>query len=101
VKLWGNLARDDVKFYNHTDFWIYLLDAVAAMTLGIALHQQLQRHAVGYIILAIWLFQPIFSARWMKRYRIGPMECLWRSLTCWQRQPPSRPPTTRALAATD
>ena len=80
------------------------LQFAAFYGLGLALHQQLQRHEVGYIILAIWLFQAFFSAWWMKRYRFGPMEWLWRSLTYWQRQPlkrlPGRPSTdTRGQAA--
>ena len=78
-----------------------VLQVFAFYGLGLALHQQLQRHEVGYIILAIWLFQAVFSAWWMKRYRFGPMEWLWRSLTYWQRQPLRRPPAEQALAATD
>ena len=69
-----------------------VLQVFAFYGLGLALHQQLQRHEVGYIILAIWLFQAVFSAWWMTRYRFGPMEWLWRSLTYWQRQPLARSP---------
>ena len=64
-----------------------VLQVFAFYGLGLALHQQLARHEVGYIILAIWIFQAVFSRYWMKRYRFGPMEWLWRSLTYWQRQP--------------
>jgi uncharacterized protein len=78
-----------------------VLQVFAFYGLGLALHQQLQRHEVGYIILAIWLFQAIFSTWWMKRYRFGPMEWLWRSLTYWQRQPLARTPAPAKAPAVD
>lgn len=37
LKLWANLAGDYIGFYTSEDFWRYLLDAVAAIALGMAL----------------------------------------------------------------
>ena len=34
-----------------------------------------------FIVLGIWLFQLIFSYFWMKKFRFGPLEWLWRSFT--------------------
>lgn len=39
------------------------------------------------IVIAIIVAQIIFSKWWLNRYRFGPMEWLWRSLTYKQRQP--------------
>jgi uncharacterized protein len=37
--------------------------------------------------LAVFAFQIIFSRWWLARYRFGPMEWLWRTLTYGRRQP--------------
>jgi uncharacterized protein len=42
------------------------------------------------VVVAIWAFQLASSPVWMKRYRFGPAEWLWRSLTYWKRQPMRR-----------
>ena len=39
------------------------------------------------VCAAIWLFQLAVSPWWLARYRFGPAEWVWRSLTYWQRQP--------------
>jgi uncharacterized protein len=39
------------------------------------------------IVIGIWLFQIVFSVIWLKRFRYGPLEWLWRSLTYWKIQP--------------
>jgi uncharacterized protein len=38
-------------------------------------------------VAAIWAVQLAVSPLWLARYRFGPAEWLWRSLTYWQRQP--------------
>ncbi|CEH31888.1 hypothetical protein AM501_07965 [Aneurinibacillus migulanus] len=44
--------------------------------------------AVGFLLcLVIYLFQAIFSFFWLKRYKFGPLEWLWRSLTYGYVQP--------------
>ncbi len=77
------------------------LQFVACHGLGLALHRQLLRHEVGNIVLAIWLFHAIFSIWWTKRYRCGPMEWLWRSLTYRQRQPLARTPAPAKAPVVD
>ncbi len=42
------------------------------------------------IVGAIWVFQLAMSPVWLKRYRFGPAEWLWRSLTYWKLQPMRR-----------
>jgi len=39
------------------------------------------------IVIIIWIVQLLFSTTWMKRFKFGPFEWLWRSLTYGARQP--------------
>lgn len=39
------------------------------------------------IALTIWLVQVGFSTWWLKRFRFGPVEWLWRVITYWKGQP--------------
>ncbi len=42
-------------------------------------------------VLGVWIFQALFSVYWLGRYRFGPCEWLWRSLTYRRRQPMLKP----------
>ena len=55
--------------------------------IGFGLFGQLERHQLYIMVLAIWIFQIIFSIIWLKYFRFGPFEWAWRSLTYWKRQP--------------
>lgn len=69
----------------------YLSQSVICMFLftgaGLALYGQLERHELYYVVAAIWIVQLICSPLWLRRFRFGPAEWLWRSLTYWQKQP--------------
>jgi uncharacterized protein len=69
----------------------YLAQSVICMLLftgaGLALYGHLERHELYYVVAAIWIVQLIWSPLWLRRFRFGPAEWLWRSLTYWQRQP--------------
>lgn len=39
------------------------------------------------IVVSILVLQIIFSNIWLRYFRFGPFEWIWRSLTYWQRQP--------------
>jgi uncharacterized protein len=54
---------------------------------GLKMYGKLQRYELYYVVLAIWVFQLIASPIWMSRFRFGPLEWCWRSLTYWKRQP--------------
>jgi uncharacterized protein len=54
---------------------------------GFGLFNQIDRFPQQLIVLAIWIFQLAISPWWLKRYRFGPLEWLWRTLTYWKRQP--------------
>lgn len=54
---------------------------------GLGLYAQVNRVGQAGIILAIWIFQLWFSPWWLSRFRYGPLEWLWRSLTYGRRAP--------------
>ena len=39
------------------------------------------------LVAVIFIFQLFFSDWWLSRFKFGPMEWLWRSLTYWRMQP--------------
>lgn len=43
-----------------------------------------------YVVLAVWGAELIWSPLWLRRYRFGPFEWLWRTLTYWRFQPMRR-----------
>lgn len=57
---------------------------------GFSMYGKLQRYELYYIVVSIWVFQLIFSPIWLRYYRFGPLEWLWRSLTYWKIQPMKR-----------
>jgi uncharacterized protein len=39
------------------------------------------------VVAVVSLIQVAFSFAWLRRFRFGPLEWAWRSLTYWRRQP--------------
>jgi uncharacterized protein len=58
--------------------------------IGFGLYGQLQRYELYYVVGFIWLAELIWSSWWLKRFRFGPAEWLWRSLTYGELQPMRR-----------
>jgi uncharacterized protein len=54
---------------------------------GFKLYGTLQRYQLYYVVAGIWILQLIVSPIWLKYFRFGPLEWVWRSLTYWKRQP--------------
>ena len=72
-------------------FTNYIMHTIICVTIfmgfGFGMYGKLQRHELYYIVFGIWIFQLILSPVWLKYFRFGPLEWLWRSLTYWKRQP--------------
>ena len=72
-------------------FTNYILQSVIGTLIfwgmGFSLFGQVERKYHILIVLAVWLLQLIISPIWLKKYRFGPLEWLWRSLTYWKMQP--------------
>jgi uncharacterized protein len=54
---------------------------------GLGYYGKLQRYELYYVVFGVWIFQMIFSVVWLKYFRFGPLEWLWRTLTYWEKQP--------------
>jgi uncharacterized protein len=69
----------------------YLGTSVACSILfdgyGFGLFGRLHRHQLYGVVLAIWAVQLVVSPIWLRRFRFGPVEWLWRSLTYGKPQP--------------
>jgi uncharacterized protein len=67
---------------------------------GLAWYGQLARHELYYVVAGIWVLQLIWSPLWLRHFRHGPAEWLWRSLTYWRWQPMRRvAPSTPQVSA--
>jgi len=54
---------------------------------GLGYYNQIDRVGQILIVAAVWALQLIVSMIWLSRFRFGPLEWLWRSLTYMKRQP--------------
>jgi uncharacterized protein len=64
-----------------------ILGALIFYTIGLGLYGQFSGYYLYFIVAGIWTIQIIFSNWWLNRFRFGPFEWVWRSLTYRQRQP--------------
>lgn len=58
-----------------------LICAIIFSGLGFSLVGEFSRAGLYPIVLLIWLFQLLFSRWWLHRFKLGPVEWLWRSMT--------------------
>ncbi len=72
----------------------YLLQTFIATTIffghGLGYFGQVSRVGQVFVVVAIWAVQVPFSAWWLARFRFGPFEWLWRTLSYLQVQPMAR-----------
>ena len=72
----------------------YLTHSIICTTLfygyGFGLYATINRSGLAAIVLAIWTVQLIISPIWLRYFRFGPAEWLWRSLTYLHPQPMRR-----------
>lgn len=76
-------------------FTNYLMHSIILTTIfygyGLNLFGQIPRLWQMAFVVAVIALQLIVSPIWLRHFRFGPAEWLWRSLTYWQRQPMVRP----------
>ena len=72
----------------------YLMHSVILTTVfygyGFGLYGSIPRFWQMGFVVGVILLQLYFSSWWLGRYRFGPVEWLWRSLTYWKSQPMRR-----------
>lgn len=68
----------------------YIMQTVISIFLfygfGMALFNKLNGLQIVFTCLTVWAFQVTFSWCWLKYFRLGPLEWLWRSLIYGKRQ---------------
>ncbi len=76
----------------------YLLHTVICTTIfyghGLGYYGSVDRLEQIGVVVGVWVVQLVASPLWLRRFRFGPAEWVWRSLTYGE-----RPPLRRALAS--
>lgn len=72
----------------------YLMQTILCTTIffgwGFARFAHYERAQVYLVVLLIWALELLWSPWWLSRFRFGPAEWLWKSLTYWRAQPMRR-----------
>jgi uncharacterized protein len=66
--------------------------------IGFGMYGKLQRYEIYYVVAVVWIVEIIWSHIWLRYFRFGPLEWLWRSLTYWKKQPLKRLTATETMA---
>jgi uncharacterized protein len=84
-------------------FSCYIAQSLICTTIfygyGLGLFARLERYQLYMVVAAVWVVLLVVSPLWLARFRFGPLEWAWRSLTYLYRQPmrlpaPARPSPT-------
>jgi len=74
-----------------TAFSCYIVQSLICTTLfygcGFGLFAHLQRYQLYFVVAGVWLTLLAASPLWLSRFKFGPLEWIWRSLTYMQLQP--------------
>jgi len=96
IMLWCQSARalalqERMAAAGRMAFTNYILQTVICITLfygtGFGLFEHVPRTGQILIVFAIYAAQLAISPLWLRHFRFGPLEWLWRSLTYGKRQP--------------
>ena len=72
-------------------FTNYLMQSLVCCLLfngiGFGLYGSFSRSELYCIAIIIWILQIVYSHAWLRYFRFGPFEWLWKSLTYWKSQP--------------
>ncbi len=100
-----------LKFFSQAVNWFapvgrmaltnYIMQSVICTTIfygyGFGLQGKLDRVEQLLVVGGVWLFQLVVSPIWLRHFRFGPMEWVWRSLSYGKWQPMRRQPVVKAL----
>ena len=82
--LWSSL-RHRLACVGRMALTNYLMHSLICLFLftgaGLAWVGEFMRWQLYGIVVVIWLLQLLFSPWWLRRYRFGPLEWLWRAVT--------------------
>ncbi|SIS18070.1 DUF418 domain-containing protein [Natronorubrum thiooxidans] len=87
----GGIVTRALAAVGRTAFSNYILQTVLATSIfyghGLGLFGHLTRVELFGVVVAIWAVQIVLSLLWLRWFRFGPLEWLWRVLTYETRQP--------------
>ena len=87
---WGGILEKWLAPVGRMALTNYLMQSIIATTIfyghGFGLYATIGRAEHWFVILPVWAFQILFSKWWLSRYKFGPAEWAWRSLTYWKKQ---------------
>ena len=90
-KGWMSALQERLAAVGRTAFSNYIGQTLICITLfygtGFGLFASLSRGEQVIVVFAIWIFQLIAAPLWLRKFRFGPLEWAWRSLTYWRLQP--------------
>ena len=93
--------RERLAAVGRMAFTNYLLQSLICTTLfyghGFGLFGKVQRWQQVLITVAIWTILLVISPLWLRRFRFGPVEWLWRTLTYKKAQPMRMPRTAQVI----
>jgi uncharacterized protein len=88
IKVRQSAWQDRFAAVGQTALSNYILQSLLCSLLfcsyGLGLFHQLDRLQLWLIVPAVWAVQLAISPWWLKRFRFGPLEWLWRMLTYGQ-----------------
>jgi len=64
-----------------------LIGALFFYGIGLNYFGKLERYELYIYTGIVWVIEIIWSHIWLRYFRFGPLEWLWRSLTYWKKQP--------------
>ena len=87
----GRRALTPLAAVGRTALSCYLLQSVVATTLfygyGFGLYGRVGPAAAWLIVAGLWVVQPPLAVAWLRRFRFGPAEWVWRAMTYRERPP--------------
>ncbi len=88
---WGSRLLNLLAEVGRTALSNYILQTLICTVLfyghGVGLFGRVSRLGQFGIVLLVWGVQILLTHFWLQRFRFGPLEWVWRSLTYWKRQP--------------
>jgi uncharacterized protein len=64
-----------------------IIGSIVFYGFGFGLYDKLGPAVGALLVIAVFTAQVIVSPLWLRRFRFGPVEWVWRSLTYWRPQP--------------
>ncbi len=87
----GGLLKSALAATGRMALTNYIMHTLICVTIfsgfGFCLYGQLERYQLYFIVVAVWAVQLVLSPVWLRFFRFGPLEWLWRSLTYCKLQP--------------